>query len=367
MGKFRRALVLYVVATAWICLSTAGARVVMVREDDGGMDEPRGHVSSPSAVLKKVLPVVYEPGQVQRAWVMYRMKINPYHVATQCQYGAPVDGLAWNRLVIRVNGQEVLREPLVPHAAAGWHEVPISPDTLQRGDNDITFGLDEPGGYFYMAVDDDGPLDHSAVSSDGGETFQFGNVSPGAEVPEPGEFMVRLKLDVPVEEMDQIEMRDDHGYGWLEVEDLFSRNRKHAGGWLAIPWTRGTNAPSRELTTHTQQDSSFSYGFDLPRDGPWYVASIDPTHNNVYVARRHEVEKTRFHIEKSNWFIETPFDHIRCSVKIRYQSREVPCTVSWVDRERVAVEMKTPQVVAPGQSAVFYLNDLLLGGGVITP
>ena len=100
-------------------------------------------------------------------------------------------------------------------------------------------------------------------------------------------------------------------------------------------------------------------------DGPWYVASIDPTHNNIYVARRKDAEKKRYHIEKSNWFIETPFDRILCSVKLRYQSQEMPCSAIWVDKDRVAVEMTEPQIAAPGQSAVFYRDDLILGGGII--
>jgi len=248
-----------------------GERIVVIREDDGEMDGTRGQVSSPTGVLKKVLSVEYEPEEMRSAQVMYLMKINPYHVGTRSLHGAPAEGIEWNNLLIRVNDQEVLRGSLIEYATAGWHEVEIPPEVLRLGDNEIAFTLDKPGGYFYMAVDDSSPLGHSAASGDGGHTFVPGSVNPGGTVPESGEFMVRLKLEVSTAPRPQIELHDGHGYGWLEVEDLFSRTRRHEGGWLAIPWTRGENAPSRDLTAHTQQDSSFSYAFDLPQAGAWFV------------------------------------------------------------------------------------------------
>ena len=133
-------------------------RVVVVREDDGSLDEPRGHVSNPNTVLKKVLAVEYEAREIRSARVMYRMKVHPYHVGTRQLYGGPVEGIEWNNLVIHVNGQEVLRDSLVVHATAGWHEVEVPTAVLKLGDNEITFGLDRPGGYFYMAVDNSAPL-----------------------------------------------------------------------------------------------------------------------------------------------------------------------------------------------------------------
>ena len=82
-----------------------------------------------------------------------------------------------------------------------------------------------------MAVDDDGPLGHSAVSTGGGETLRLGTVSPGTERPEPGEFMVRLKLDVPDEARPQIEMRDGHRYVWVRAwEDGYH------GGHFRLAW-----------------------------------------------------------------------------------------------------------------------------------
>ena len=255
----------------WSAACAQDARVVIVRDDDGTKEDQRGHVSNPQTYLKKVLAVEHGPEEIRSARVMYLMKINPYHVGTRQLRGGPAEGVEWNNLIIRVNDQEVLRESMIAHATAGWHEVEVPPDALRLGDNDVTFGMDKAGGYFYMAVDSSSPLGRSAVSTDGGRTFQSGNVSPGAKAAVPGEFMVRLKLEVAAAGRPQIEMRGGHGYGWLEVEDLFSRTRRHEGGWQAITWTRGENLPSRGLTVHTQQNSAFSYAFELPKAGPWFV------------------------------------------------------------------------------------------------
>ena len=58
----------------------------------------------------------------------------------------------------------------------------------------------------------------------------------------------------------------------------------------------------------------------------------------------------------------------KAGVKIRYSAPEAPCTVLSLQDGRAAVEFDTPQKsVTPGQAAVFYDGDLLLGGGTILP
>jgi len=53
-------------------------------------------------------------------------------------------------------------------------------------------------------------------------------------------------------------------------------------------------------------------------------------------------------------------------VKIRYQSREIPCRVQPGEGEEdFRVRLDRPEIVTPGQSAVFYAGCRLLGGGVI--
>jgi tRNA-specific 2-thiouridylase len=60
-------------------------------------------------------------------------------------------------------------------------------------------------------------------------------------------------------------------------------------------------------------------------------------------------------------------DHsIETFAKIRYQFTPAPCTVIPLSEDQVQIVFKTPQrAITPGQSVVFYQDDLVLGGGII--
>ena len=59
---------------------------------------------------------------------------------------------------------------------------------------------------------------------------------------------------------------------------------------------------------------------------------------------------------------------IACSVKTRYRQRDLPCEVRRLADGRLDVRLDAPaRAVTPGQYAVFYADEVCLGGGVITP
>ncbi len=99
-------------------------------------------------------------------------------------------------------------------------------------------------------------------------------------------------------------------------------------------------------------------------NGPWYVARIDAQANRLVVARETDARLREFRIDRTNWFIDPPIHSLPCAVKIRYQVDEIPCSVEPED-ERFRVVLTEPRIVTPGQSAVFYDRDLVLGGGII--
>jgi tRNA-specific 2-thiouridylase len=99
-------------------------------------------------------------------------------------------------------------------------------------------------------------------------------------------------------------------------------------------------------------------------NGPWYVARIDVQENCLVVAREQDARLHDFRIERANWFIDPPNQALSCGVKIRYQINEVPCTVEPVE-DGFRIILDQPRIVTPGQSAVFYDRDLVLGGGII--
>ncbi len=119
-------------------------------------------------------------------------------------------------------------------------------------------------------------------------------------------------------------------------------------------------------------------------DGPWYVVGIDAGNNIVVVGRREEGRTKRFHVSEVNWFVPVPKAPVSCNVKIRYNSPDIPCRVVAADTpgrsspETVRngeaanrglcaeVELEKAAAVTPGQSAVFYDGDLVIGGGIIS-
>jgi tRNA-specific 2-thiouridylase len=100
-------------------------------------------------------------------------------------------------------------------------------------------------------------------------------------------------------------------------------------------------------------------------NGPWYVHSIDPVRNRIYVGRRRDILRKSIEVSDMNWLVDQPKAPFSCTVKLRYQSGELVCTVKPLACERVKVLLKKGAVVTPGQSAVFYDADRVLGGGII--
>lgn len=101
---------------------------------------------------------------------------------------------------------------------------------------------------------------------------------------------------------------------------------------------------------------------------PVYVVDIEPQANRVVVGRRGELEVSGFVVENVNWMgIAPPRKPLTCEVQVRYRSRPVPAAVTNAGHSRVHVTLDGPRpAVTPGQAAVFYDGELLLGGGWIT-
>ena len=73
-----------------------------------------------------------------------------------------------------------------------------------------------------------------------------------------------------------------------------------------------------------------------------------------------------FIIDKVNWIDVVPDENDKVSVQIRYNSRPFPVKELSSQDESLKVILENPvRAVTPGQSAVFYQENMLLGGGVI--
>ena len=109
-------------------------------------------------------------------------------------------------------------------------------------------------------------------------------------------------------------------------------------------------------------------GLGLSASEPLYVIDLEPEGKQVTVGPRGALEKTMFHVEGVNWTsVSAPRESIHCRVKIRSRHREADARLLPLDEDRVRVEFDEPQTaVTPGQAAVFYEDEAVLGGGWIT-
>jgi tRNA-specific 2-thiouridylase len=113
---------------------------------------------------------------------------------------------------------------------------------------------------------------------------------------------------------------------------------------------------------------------------PRYVVDLDPETNRVIVGRAEDLLVEEFEVERVNWIpavagigdsgagITDPGykDEIDATVKIRYNHPGTPATITPLENQRARIHLREPQkAVTPGQAAVFYDGDVVLGGGWI--
>jgi tRNA-specific 2-thiouridylase len=101
---------------------------------------------------------------------------------------------------------------------------------------------------------------------------------------------------------------------------------------------------------------------------PLYVISTDPATRRVVIGRRDELRRSKMHVKDVNWVsIAPPAASVRAEVKIRNKHIAAAASITpTADLARVEVHFDEPQrAVTPGQGAVFYSGELVLGGGWI--
>ena len=107
-------------------------------------------------------------------------------------------------------------------------------------------------------------------------------------------------------------------------------------------------------------------GINCPAAQPYYVVKLDTERNRLIVGSKEDLLTAECKITDINWIGETPASPMEVFTRVRYRSREVASTVVPQDEHTAIVRFKTPQAaVTPGQGAVFYNGEEILGGGWI--
>ena len=108
-------------------------------------------------------------------------------------------------------------------------------------------------------------------------------------------------------------------------------------------------------------------GIGIPDKTPYYVAALDRKNNRLVVGKEHSLWSKELLAEHVNWLVSPDMALKQpCTVKIRYRHQGGLAKLELLESGRVRVRFFSDQwAVTPGQFAVFYLDDLVLGGGSI--
>jgi tRNA-specific 2-thiouridylase len=110
-------------------------------------------------------------------------------------------------------------------------------------------------------------------------------------------------------------------------------------------------------------------GIGISSDRKLYVLQVDPERNRVTVGEEADLMRKSCIVERTRWIpFESPEGPIRAKVRIRSTHEGSPATVVDLGKRRAEVRFDEAQrAITPGQAAVFYEGDLVLGGGWIAP
>ncbi|MGB9840679.1 tRNA 2-thiouridine(34) synthase MnmA [Thermovenabulum sp.] len=108
-------------------------------------------------------------------------------------------------------------------------------------------------------------------------------------------------------------------------------------------------------------------GLGISSNRPLYVVRINPEDNSIVVGGEEELYQKGFTVNNLNWIsIEKLQCEKKVNIKIRYNFDEKPGIIYPLEDGRVKVVFDEPQKsITPGQSAVFYEEDVVVGGGII--
>ena len=106
-------------------------------------------------------------------------------------------------------------------------------------------------------------------------------------------------------------------------------------------------------------------GLGIAHPEPLYVKSLDPATNQVVVADRSALWGDACGVDRVNWLVDPPTEPVWVQARIRYNAAGAPAQLIPAG-DTIRLEFEQPQLaITVGQSAAFYDDDILMGGGVI--
>lgn len=130
------------------------------------------------------------------------------------------------------------------------------------------------------------------------------------------------------------------------------------------------NLKGEKLGTHT---GLYKYtigqrkGLGISNPVPLFVVGYNQAKNELIVGEENDLYKTELYVTNINLLLADKLEQpLKVNAKIRYAAKEAPATITQVEPNKIKVEFDQPQKsITPGQSVVFYVDDVVLGGGKI--
>lgn len=107
-------------------------------------------------------------------------------------------------------------------------------------------------------------------------------------------------------------------------------------------------------------------GLGIGWTAPLFVVGIDVAKKQVIVGEKEHLSRSELKIDGCNWSIPQPSEPLSTHCRIRYRHQEVPAIVEVLPGNQARVRFAEAQKgITPGQAAVFYDGDKVIGGGWI--
>ena len=107
-------------------------------------------------------------------------------------------------------------------------------------------------------------------------------------------------------------------------------------------------------------------GIGIPASAPYYVVALEPDSNIVRVGCKSDLRRKELLVRKVNWIAPSPpSSNFKALVQVRSRHQAAPAMVETGEEESVVSFLEPQEAITPGQSAVFYRDEEVLGGGII--
>lgn len=121
----------------------------------------------------------------------------------------------------------------------------------------------------------------------------------------------------------------------------------------------GTHEGYEKFTVGQRKGLGITFG------EPRFVISVDAESRQVVLGKKEDLATSVVEVKDLNWLADHPGQKFECSAKFRYQQQSRNCTVEVSGTNAVVTPHEPILGVAPGQAAVFYDDDKVIGGGWI--